>query len=251
MTAEVWSCGGGRQSGAIAALIGDGKLPKPDICVMTDTGMERSATWPFVDGFIRPQLRKVGLELTVIQSADWATVGLLSTKGKILMPGFTTQSGAVGRLDSFCSQEWKTRPVKRYIRSLGIEAARCWIGFSIDEMNRVRTPSEAWWQYFYPLIFEFALRKHQCIDAIRRHGWPHPIPLSACWSCPNASDGEWIEMKLHWPADFENACQLENKLRATDPHFYFHRSCVPLNEVDFFAQQSMLPEHGCHGGCYT
>ena len=248
---EVWSCGGGRQSGGIATLIGDGILPKPDVCVMTDTGMERSSTWPFVEGFIRPQLQRAGLELTVIKTNEWATVGLLSTKGKILMPGFTNQSGAVGKLDPYCSQEWKTRPVKRYCRSLGIETARCWLGFSLDEMGRVRTPSEMWWQLFYPLIFERPMRAYQCVDAIRSHGWTGPIPHSACWSCPNASDPEWIDMKLHWPGDFEEACLLDEKLRATDPHFYLHPACVPLREVDFFQQHTMFPERGCTAGCYT
>ena len=41
---EIWSCGGGTQSGAIAVLIGQGKLPKPDLCFMTDTGREKSST---------------------------------------------------------------------------------------------------------------------------------------------------------------------------------------------------------------
>jgi len=55
-TAQVWSCGGGTQSGAIAELIRLGKLPVPDFAFMTNTGRERSSTWPFVDGFIRPAL---------------------------------------------------------------------------------------------------------------------------------------------------------------------------------------------------
>lgn len=252
MRTEVWSCGGGTQSGAIAALIGDGKLPKPDIAVMTDTGMERSSTWPFVEGFIRPQLARAGCELTVIKTADWATVGLFSTKGDtILMPGFTNQSGVMGRLDPYCSNEWKQRPVMRYLRSLEVEEARCWLGFSLDEMKRVRTPTAQWLQLYYPLIFEVPQRRYQCVDTIRAKGWTGPIPHSACWTCPNLSDPEWIDMKLHWPEDFERACQLEERLREHDPHFYLHPACVPLREVDFFAQQTMFAERGCTGGCFT
>lgn len=37
---QVWSCGGGTQSGAIASLIRLGKLPRPDYAFMTDTGRE-------------------------------------------------------------------------------------------------------------------------------------------------------------------------------------------------------------------
>lgn len=248
---EIWSCGGGTQSGAIAALIADGKLPKPDLCVMIDTGMERSSTWLFVDGFIRPQLATVGLVLKVIKTQEWATVGLLSTKGSILMPGFTNKSGSIGKLDPFCSQEWKTRPVMRFVRSLGIEAARCWIGFSLEETRRVRMPSEKWWDLLYPLVFEIPMRRQQCVDMIRSKGWKNTIPHSACWSCPNASDPEWIDMKLNSPGDFEAACALDEKLRVVDPHFYLHPACVPPRNVDFFAQHTMLPERGCTAGCFT
>jgi hypothetical protein len=44
----VWSYGGGKQSVAIAALIVQGKLPKPDLIVMADTdanGHLLGATW--------------------------------------------------------------------------------------------------------------------------------------------------------------------------------------------------------------
>ena len=34
---NLWSSGGGVQSSAIAVLIAQGKLPKPDIAVMIDT----------------------------------------------------------------------------------------------------------------------------------------------------------------------------------------------------------------------
>ena len=38
--AQIWSCGGGTQSGAMAVLIAQGRLPKPDLCYMTDTGWQ-------------------------------------------------------------------------------------------------------------------------------------------------------------------------------------------------------------------
>ena len=41
----IWSCGGGTQSAAIAALIVQGRLPIPDISLMVDTEREKSGTW--------------------------------------------------------------------------------------------------------------------------------------------------------------------------------------------------------------
>lgn len=99
---QAWSCGGGRQSGAIAVLIASGRLAKPDLCMMVNTGRERSGTWPFVDGFIRPQLALVGMELEVIPACDSGLVPLFSNNGVVLMPGFTDQSGQIGKLQAFC-----------------------------------------------------------------------------------------------------------------------------------------------------
>ena len=248
---EVWSCGGGTQSGAIAALIGSGKLPKPDLCFMIDTGREKSGTWLFVDGFIRPQLARVGTELAIVNKADWATVDLVNIHGTILLPGFTKQSGSVGKIDGFCSNEWKQRVGMRYLRSLGIESCRMWMGISIDEMSRVRTPVVQWVQLFYPLIFEIPMRRHRCADLIRAEGWSGAIPHSACKMCANMSDSEWIQMKTDYPQDFEDACRIEEEIREHDKDFWFHPSCVPLSEVDFTAQSTMFSDRGCTSGCFT
>jgi len=58
-------------------------------------------------------------------------------------------------------------------------------------------------------------------------------------------------MKLNWPEDFKLACETDRDLRAIDPHFYLHPSCMPLGEVDFFAQNTMFAERGCVEGCFT
>lgn len=81
---QVWSCGGGTQSGAIATLIKQGRLPKPDIAFMTNTGRERSSTWPFVEGFIRPALASVGVELQIVQAADFARLDVY--RGRLRSP---------------------------------------------------------------------------------------------------------------------------------------------------------------------
>lgn len=248
---EVWSCGGGTQSGAIAALIGAGKLPTPDIAFMSDTGREKSSTWPFVEGFIRPQLAKVGLDLQVIKSAEFSSIDLFSAGGEVLMPGFTTQSGETGKLSAFCSGRWKVDVGERFLRSIGVEAARNWIGISLDEMRRVRKQHRVWLELWYPLIFGVPMRRAECVELIRAQGWAGHIPHSACYMCPNMGDAEWIDMQANWPTDFAAAIAIEAEIRARDTHFYLHPSCVPLADVDFFSQQTMFAERGCTTGCFT
>jgi len=247
----IWSCGGGTQSGAIAALIKRGKLARPDIAFMINTGRERSSTWPFVDGFIRPALAEVGLELQIVNKSDFATVDLFSHKGSVLMPGFTNINGTVGKLDPYCSGEWKREVGMRWLRSIGVQKATMWIGISIDEASRIRNQRVKWLSLFYPLIFTIPTRRYQCVDMIRAEGWTGHIPHSACFMCPNLSDAEWIDMKMNWPEDFALACSLETEVRIKDANFFLHPSCVPLAEVDFFAQSTMFPERGCTQGCFT
>lgn len=248
---EVWSCGGGTQSGAMAVLIANRKLPKPDIALMIDTGRERSATWPFVENFIRPQLAIIGVELTVIKKNQFATVDLFAHNGDILMPGYTDIFGVTGKLEPYCSGEWKREPASRYLRSIGVENARNWLGISIDEARRIRAPRTKWLQLWYPLITETPMRRHQCVDLIRSAGWAGHIPHSACYMCPNLGDAEWIDMKLNWPDDFRMACAVESTVRERDANFFLHPQCVPLAEVDFFQQGTMFPERGCTMGCFT
>jgi hypothetical protein len=253
--ADVWSCGGGTQSGAIATLIGEGKLPKPDYAFMTDTGRERASTWPFVEGYIRPQLRRANVDLHIIQATDYgAKLDIIYTaengKETLILPGFTTVAG-FGKLSPFCSGKWKRDVGERWIRAQGIERARNWIGISRDEPRRIKAPHRAWLDLWYPLVFEVPMTRERCRELIRSNGWTDQIPHSACYMCPNHADSEWVDMKQNWPADFDAACRLEEEARIKDPHFYLHPSCVPLAQVDFFQQRSMLPERGCTGECMT
>lgn len=247
---EVWSCGGGTQSGAIAVLIAQGRLPKPDIAFMTDTGRERSSTWPFVNDFIRPQLAKVGLDLTIVKASQFARLDVF-WDNTILIPGYTTQNGGTGKLSPFCSGKWKRDVCERYLRSIGVEKCRNWIGISLDEVRRVRSQHRPWLELWYPLIFLVRMTRQGCIDLIVSEGYTGVIPHSACYMCPNLADSEWIDMKLNWPEDFRMACELESEVRLKDKHFFLHPSCVPLAEVDFFRQGTMFSERGCTGGCFT
>lgn len=252
---EVWSCGGGTQSGAVAALIATGRLPRPDYAFMTDTGRERSGTWPFVDGFIRPQLAKVGLELTIVKAAEFTNLDVVykSQTGEdtILIPGFTNLGGSDGKLSAFCSGKWKRDVAERWMRSIGIEKCRNWIGISRDEASRIRNQHRNWLKLWYPLIFEVPMTRAMCVQLIRACGWLGLIPHSACWMCPNASNEEWLDMWINYPDDFYKACELEAEIHKKDPNFFLHPSRIPLAQVDFTAQGSMFADRGCTTGCFT
>lgn len=125
---------------------------------------------------------------------------------------------------------------------------------SLDEMRRVRVSGEKWYQFRYPLIFEVPMRRSECLDLVKKMGWPEP-PRSACWMCPNRENSEWQDMKKNWPEDFARACNLEAEIQLQRADFFFHRSLKPLATVEFTDTQfSMLTgddEFACTEGCFT
>lgn len=248
---EVWSCGGGTQSAAIGALIVMGELPKPDFACIADTGREASETWRFFNNTLRPALNEVGVHIHRI--SDMATVDIWSGKDKdtIIMPMHTDKSGKPGMLPKYCSNEWKNRPVQRALRLAGYTHGNIWIGFSIDEMERMRRHDEkAKWNHVYPLV-DLRLTRGDCISIVEKMGWGTP-PRSACWMCPYRSDAEWVHLKEKDPKDFRAAVELERELQERDPHVYFHGSCKPLDAVNFGEGQEDLFAKPCASGmCFT
>lgn len=254
MKTVVWSCGGGTQSAAIAALIVEERLPKPDLAVIVDTEREKSTTWEYADAVLIPELRRVGVELHRVRKRDYATVDLFGHNGDFLLPVYTTQGGEAGKMPTFCSNEWKQRVVRRWLRDQGVKAADMWIGMSIDEMRRMSFSGLGWLRNRYPLIepeFKLMYRRSDCEAAVERVGWSK-APRSACWMCPNMGDFEWKEMKERSPADFALACQFEGEIRKLDPHFWLHESCVPLGQVDFASQHGLFNDRACASGfCFV
>jgi len=190
---EIFSSGGGTQSAAITALICQGRLPKPDLVVIVDTGRERSSTWAYLETVIRPALAGVGLEVHRVRNSEWASIpehekNYLSHNGNtLLLPAFTNQSESIGKLSGFCSARWKVETFERYVRNaLGVPTReqRRWIGFSLDESNRAARMmgGEEYkaGRIHFPLIHSIPLRRQQAILEVEKMGWPRP-PRSACW----------------------------------------------------------------------
>lgn len=261
---EIFSNGGGTQSCAAIALIIQGKLPRPDYICIVDTERERSTTWQYLDAVIRPALRKIGVEVHRIRKSEWGSkpphgMDYMSHNGNtLLLPSFTNQTGEVGKLSGFCSKTWKVETQQRYCReALGIPTnkQKNWICFSLDEARRASQMMGSK-QYKaglirFPLIQGVPMRREQSIQVVLRMGWPEP-PRSACWMCPNQLNDEWASLT---PEEFQAACELEIEMQKQDPFAWFHKSCVPLSQIDFSKPMQPVDDlfsRACSsGGCFT
>jgi len=241
---QIWNNGGGTQSAAIAALIVTGKLPKPDLAFIADTGREKSATWDYHDRYIVPALASVGVIMHRVLKEDWATKDLFGgAKGEtLLIPAFTTQGSEVGKLHGYCSGEWKRDVGRRWATSLGVKAATNWIGFSTDEMGRAyktqhSTKAQGKWQVDFPLI-RLGMDRGACSHyALQVLG---ALPgRSACWMCPNQRMEEWREVMAD-PRDKPKVIKFDRELRQRDPHAWLTDQAVPIEFVDFDDRNEVL-----------
>jgi hypothetical protein len=246
---QVWNCGGGTQSVAIAALIVQGRLPKPDVSLIVDTGREVKSTWDYMAAVLVSELAKVGITLHKVSKEDFATCDLWSTNGATLeIPAFTTQSGEVSKLPNFCSNEWKRRVADRWLRAHGFNNCRKWLGFALDEPRRWLQHADSA-EVWLPLVHGVPLRSRDCRSLVAKMGWPIP-KKSRCWMCPNQSDDEWREVVAN-PSEFAAAVGIDRKIRKKDPFAFLHSSGVPLDQVDW-AKPQLEFERACNSGeCFV
>lgn len=243
---QVWSSGGGTQSAAIAAMIVRGDIAPPDLAVIVDTEREVSSTWKYHNEIIVPELKKVGVTLHRIAKSDFATVDLYSKKGDILIPAFTSTNG-VGKLPTYCSNEWKERVVHRWVKTqTDAKLFNIWIGISTDELRRAKQTIGKW-EKRYVLV---GARKNRgdCISLVESMGWPKP-PRSRCWQCPNQGTEEWQDLHDNHPIDFANAVKFEKQMQEHDEDLWLTQSCKPLSEL--VSEAGMFTGRCDSGFCFT
>jgi hypothetical protein len=233
--AIIQSYGGGVQSAAIAVLVVQGKLPRPERIVMADTGREATLTWDYLCESVQPLLATVGLKVEIAShSLARVDTHAKSGDGRPLFPVFTDGGG---RLPNMCSVEWKRRVVGRWLRQQGYGPQRPvvqWLGISTDESHRMKPDSGLKWASIeYPLA-DLRLSRSDCITLVERAGLPTP-PRSSCWMCPFRSDKEWVALRERGDGDWEKAVALDERIRndGISGKLYVHRSTKPLAEASF------------------
>lgn len=255
--AQVWSCGGGTQSCAIAALIVQGNMPKPDVSVIADTGFETRATWEYKERVLDPELAKVGITLHRVKASEWnAKRAEMFWKDECRMPVYSTRNNSPAKTPNFCSSTWKGEVIAKFLRSIGITRSMAvyWIGFSRDEHRRVfrMMTCEDWKRGLirFPLVSDHPTTRREAIALVESMGWPTP-PRSDCWMCPNKSDSEWRMLRDERPDEFAKAVALEKEIHQKDPDAWLHGSCKPLDQVNFNKPDDLFSRPCDSGQCFV
>lgn len=249
----IWSYGGGTQSIAMAILVHQGRLPKPDRIVIADTGYEFKKTWEYTAQHVQPLLAAVGLTIEIAPHS-LSKVDLYSHSGDLLIPAYDVKTGS--KLPTFCSAYWKTAVVRRHIGGAKAhpDGVIMWIGMSLDELGRLKHSGLDWCENYWPLCFDVKMKRAECAELVESYGLP-PSIKSRCKMCPHQPDDEWLEVKEE-PTEWAEAVALDEQIYQSHG-VRLHKSCQPLNQVTFIPRkkdtaESLFDQDHCSSGyCWT
>jgi hypothetical protein len=267
---QIISLGAGVQSSTMALMAAAGEItPMPDAAIFADTGAEPKEVYQWLD-WLMPQLpfdvikvKANGLNLTESQLLVRKSKKTGHNYVKCFIPSFLSAGGLLGRK---CTTDFKVVPVRRAMRKLaGIHGKSVqdlrvvqWLGISLDEIQRMKTSVEPWMQFRHPLIEDKRMLREDCLKWMNAQGYPEP-PRSACTYCPFHSNEEWRRVKasddwesvVQFERDLQAAMKNQTNKRAAKGTPYLHRSCQPIDEVDFGMADPQMDmfNNECAGMC--
>ena len=129
------------------------------------------------------------------------------------------------------------------------------IGISTDEIQRMKPARDKYIKNRHPLI-EANMSRQDCLKYLKDNDIPLP-EKSACIVCPYHNDAYWHFMKTERPSEFEDAVEFDKNIRTGSRNIrdklYLHRSCKPLDEVEFNKKENDkqldMFNNECEGMC--
>ena len=259
----VLSLGAGVQSSTMALMTRTGELPKPDVGIFADTGYESKSCYAYLE-FLKKVLP---FPIYVVKFGNIKD-DMLKARGTtdfVVAPFYTqeTITGKKGMILRQCTNQYKIQPIKKKIRELcnvGFNKrfpkdkyVEQWIGISKDEIGRMKPARDPYILNRHPLI-EMNMSRQDCVNWLNKNKFPLP-EKSACICCPFHDDKYWDFMKKERPSEFADAVEFDKEIRTISRKKniknYTHRSCKPLDEVEFSKEDNQLDmfENACEGLC--
>jgi hypothetical protein len=242
---EVISLGAGVQSTVMALMAARGELtPMPDCAIFADTQFEPAEIYAHLD-WLEAQLPFPVHRVTAGNLKQDVLDGVNTTGQSFAAIPFHIEGGGFARRQ--CTKEYKIEPIRKKLRELlGLKfrqrapkeiSIRQWIGISTDEAGRMKPSRDRWVQNIWPLI-DAEMSRNDCLKWFERHYPLRPLAKSACIACPFHNDVLWRDMKINDPESFAEAVQFDKDIRKNKSgqlrnQAFVHRSCKPLDEVDF------------------
>ena len=235
-----------------------GEIERADVAIFADPGAEHPKTyemlewlvaWKFMNKGIPIYVEKKDLLSDVMDAVNhfgqrWASI-----------PAFTEGGGMIKRQ---CTNDYKIQVVKKKVRELlglkkgqRMKPCEMWLGITVDEASRMKESQMYNIAYKYPLV-DLRLRRSDCINFFKKNNFPIPMK-SSCIFCPYHSDKFWKDLKKEDNGVWGLAVEVDRSIRdasqrGINDKLFLHRTCLPLDEVQFADQQDLWDEE-CEGYC--
>lgn len=277
-TLRILNLGAGVQSTTLALMSKTGEVEPFDYAVFADTQAEPKSVYKHLEWLIG----EVNFPVIVRSRGDLRsnTMNGVNVGGQVFMsiPAFTGPEGkSLGVTRRQCTMEYKIRVIEAVIKREILQMQKYArlpkdvvisqsMGLSYDEPSRVAKVkakhAAARWSVNFPL-FDMEMTRSDCVKWLKDYGVPHETPRSACTFCPYHSDAEWARMKAEDPESFADAVAVDAAIRdkatrdgSGSDLLWIHRSCKPLDQVDFTKPAKGLPGQSlftfsaeCEGMC--
>ena len=254
----------------------DGDIPTPSnlLILNADPGMEDPRTYRYLK-YMGQLCQKKGLRLITVPGPNLYEdlLNLQHTdKTRIDNPPFYTKSpeGKKGRLMQKCTQAYKIAPMDRFIRRFMEQKCKVsrkskripegsvhkWIGFSVDEIDRIKeSTTQKYIRFVYPLV-ELKLTKDDCKQLILDKGRPLP-PRSVCNACFANSPAYYKELHESQPDAWRKAVNVDDSIRnltqvGINDECYVSSTLMPLRDLPDVNFLGDGPDEDCShpGHCF-
>lgn len=269
---------GGRQSSAILWMVLLGEIERPEefLVLNADPGMENAATYRY-NKEMRKECEAAGIEFQTVPGPNLLKDLTAENRGTHLdNPSYWTRDAnqKMGRLIQKCTKYYKIAPMDRAVRKelnkrfgtsldskrLGENIVCKWIGFSSNEVYRIKPPEQKYIEFQYPLI-DLGMDDAAVMRFYEDHRLPAP-PRSVCNACFSNGVDTFRDMYDYRPLDWYHAVRVDDAIRdmsdvGAQEECFVSKTLIPLRELaanDFKGVDGNEMEggHSCDSGyCFT
>ncbi|MFF8191890.1 hypothetical protein ACF05L_13800 [Streptomyces bobili] len=259
---RVLSLGAGVQSTTLLLLAAEGRLPKWDAAIFSDTGWEPARVYAHLDRLEREVAQPAGIPVYRVSvgggNAQRISGNLradsLNPGSFVRLPVFVIDKAGerAAMVRRQCTEEYKVKPIKAQVRELlgyphpkpvpaDVFAEQA-IGISRDEFERAKDAPVRYLRNVHPLLDmdgaadgREGWTRTDCLRYLRSSGWGE-TPKSACIGCPYHGNRQWRELRDDHPEEWADAVDFDRQLRDTQLRGikaapYLHRSLLPLDQA--------------------
>lgn len=244
---HIQSYGGGVQSAALLVLTAQGKIENPAThAVFSDTGSELQATYRHIEEVAKPYAAAHGIEFVTVNNPKYGKLHEYQVENRHLMiPMFGDRGGILRRQ---CTDKFKIRPVRRWLRAQGAKSAVVQLGISWDEVYRAKDANVKWAVNRWPLL-ELNITRADCVHILTDAGVRVPAK-SACFICPYRRMSSWKELREKSPLEFRAAVAFEGAFPGEYLTSSGARRAQSLSDA-VGQQMLMFDDDECGGYCWT